>query len=140
MNKNRVAKSLAVAAQFMVFIAAPGLTPTQSHAPQAQQPSSMSRTQADPYADAFAGLTYTDEQKEAINKIRQDIASRKATVMKDGKLTNDQKDAMLTGYLRIEYGLIYKELTPEQKKQVATRMHAHRASNQAAEQTHAPAR
>ena len=124
MKKNHIAKSLAVAAQFMILMAAPGLGRTQSPSPRIAQPSALSQTQKDLYADAFARLTYTDKQTEAISKIRQDIASRKSAVLRDHKLTPEQKDAMLTGYARIEVGLIYKELTPGQKKQVSTRMRA----------------
>ncbi len=134
MKKNCVAKSLAIAAHLMILMAAPGVTLTQSTARQVLQPSASS----DPYAEAFAGLTYTDVQKEVISKIRQDITSRRAAVLKDDKLTQEQKDAMLTGYTRIEYGLIFKELTAEQKKQVSTRMHARRAADQAAQKTQAP--
>ncbi len=138
MKKNRVARLSAVAAQFMLLMAAPGLTRSQSPAMQSVRPSA--EDQQDPYAAAFAGLTYSDAEKEAIGKIRQDIASRKATVLKDDKLTESQKDAMLTGYMRIEYELIFKELTPAQKKQVSTRMHARRAADQAAQTTQAPSR
>ena len=140
MKKTKVGKSLAIAVQFMFLIAAPGLTRTQSPAPQVAKSSTLSGTQGDPVADAFKGLTYTDKQNEAINNIRQDIASRKAAVMKDTKLTSDQKDAMLTGYTRMQYALIYKQLSPMQKKQVSTRIHANRAADQAAEQAPAPAR
>jgi hypothetical protein len=134
--KNHLAKSLAIAAHLMIFMAAPGSTLTQSTSHPMVQPSASS----DPYADAFAGLTYTGEQKEAISKIRQDITSRKAAVLKDDKLTQSQKDAMLTGYTRMTYSLIYKELTPEQQKQVSARMRASRASEQAAQKTQAPSR
>lgn len=140
MKKIRFAKSLAVAAQCMIVMAAPGLSRTQSPAPQAVQPSSSAQTQGDHYADAFAGLTYSDVQKKAICKIQQDIQLRKTAVLKDEKLNSDQKDAMLTGYTRIEYGLIYKELTPEQKKQVSNRMKALREADQAAQKAQAPAR
>jgi hypothetical protein len=85
-------------------------------------------------------LTYTEAQKEAIGKIRQDITSRKAMVIKVNKLTQSQKDAMLTGYRRIEYALIFRELTPAQQKQISTRMHARRVAEQAAQTTQAPSR
>lgn len=140
MKKIRFAKSLAVATQFMTLMAAPYLSRAQSPAPQAVQSSASSQAQGDHFAEAFAGLTYTDVEKEAISKIRQDIQSRKATVLKDDKLNSDQKDAMLTGYTRMEYSLIYKELTPEQKKQVSNRMKAIRESDQAAKKTQAPTR
>jgi hypothetical protein len=138
MNKNRFERLSAVAAQFIILIAAPGLIHSQSTVPQSVQASA--ENQQDPYAAAFAGLTYTDAQKEAIGKIRQDIASRRATVMKVDTLTESQKDAMLTGYARIEYELLFKELTPAQQRQVSTRMHASRAAEQAAQTKQAPSR
>ena len=138
MRKEWVTKPCAIIAVQVAFLtAAHAVTPTQSAASPIVQPSESSRTQSGPYADAFAGLTYTKQQKEAIDKIHQDIASRKAAVLKAGKLTDAQKDAMLTGYTRIEYGLIYKELRPEQKKQVSSRMRALRPSGQAAQKTQA---
>ena len=141
MKKNRVARLAGVAAQFIILIPAPGLTRAQSPTPQmAVRPPAPSETQRDPYADAFGGLTYTPEQKEVINKIKQDIAARKAAVLKDDKLTEEQKDAMLTGYTRIEHGLIFKELTPEQKSQVTTRVRASRQLDQSAQKTKAPTR
>ena len=140
MQKNRAAKTLAVAAQLVIFMAPAGLSRAQGPAPQSMQHSAPSQAQRDPYAEAFAGLTYTDKQKEAIIKIRQDTESRRAAVRKDDKLTQEQKDAMLSGYVRIEYTLIYKELTPEQKKEVSTRMRAHSAANQPAQKAHATPR
>lgn len=140
MKNIRFAKSFAIAAQFVILLAAPGLSRTQSSAPQIAQPAASSQTQENHYADAFAGLTYNDEQKKAISKIKQDIDLRKTAVMKDDKLTSDQKDAMLTGYTRIEYGLIFKALTPGQKKQVSERMKALREADQAAQKAQAPAR
>jgi Spy/CpxP family protein refolding chaperone len=80
--------------------------------------------------DDFVGLKYTDEQKVEIEKIRQDTKSRKDTVEKDATLTADQKDAMLVGYKRLEYGRIYNVLTPEQKKQVRDNIHSRRAADQ----------
>lgn len=138
MKKNRVARLSAVAAQLMILMTAPGLTRSQS--PVGQSVQTSAENQQDLYAAAFAGLTYTDAQKEAIDKIRQDIASRKATVLKADKLTQSQKDAMLTGYTPIEYELIYKELTPAQRKLVSTRMHARRTAEQGTQTTQAPSR
>jgi Spy/CpxP family protein refolding chaperone len=140
MKRNRIAKSFAIAAQCMSLMAAPGMPRIQSSAPQAVQPSAPLGAQRDPYAEAFAGLTYSDEQKEAIRKIREDIESRKGTVVKDDKLSPDQKDALLSGFTRMEYTRIYEELTPEQKKLVSTRMHARRASGQDAQKTQRPPR
>jgi hypothetical protein len=54
-------------------------------------------------------------------------------VVKDGKLTADQKDAMLEGYTRMEHRQIFALLTPEQQRDVHQRIHAYKAA-QAAEQ------
>jgi hypothetical protein len=85
-------------------------------------------------------LSYTDEQKAQIDTIRQDTKSRKEVVAKDDKLTADQKDAMLLGYTRMEYGRIYKVLSPEQQRQVRQRIRARRTADQAAQkkQPHQP--
>jgi len=82
--------------------------------------------------DDFAALNYTDEQKVEIEKIRQDTKLHRDAVEKDDKLTADQKDAMLVGYNRLEYGMIYKVLTPQQKKQVREKIHARRVADQSA--------
>lgn len=139
MKWNCVARLLAVSAQVMFAIVAPALARPQSPAPPIVQPSA-SGTQQDPYAEAFSGLSYSDKQKEAISKLRQDIDLRKTAVIKDEKLSSDQKDAMLTGYVRIEYNLIFKELTPEQQKLVSARMRARREAEDAARKAKAPAR
>lgn len=140
MKTECVAGLLALAVQTMMFIPASGLTRAQSPVPQMVQPSASSGAQRDPYADAFAGLTYTAQQKEAIVKIKQDMTFRKAAVLKDDKLTQDQKNAMLSGYTRMEYGLIFKQLSSAQQGQVSTRMHARRASEQSAQKTQTPTR
>jgi hypothetical protein len=35
---------------------------------------------------------------------------------------------MLTGYTHLEYGAIFKVLTPEQQRQVREKVHAHQAA------------
>jgi Spy/CpxP family protein refolding chaperone len=136
MNNNRFAKTVAVAAGLIFLWAAPGLTRAQSASPRPAQTSKVASTaQAKRDSlppDDFAGLSYTDEQKAEIDKIRLDTKSRKAMVAKDEKLTADQKDAMLLGYTRMEYGRIYKVLSPEQQRQVRQRIHARRAADEAA--------
>jgi hypothetical protein len=138
--KKNLGKSFAVAAQCIILSAALGLTRAQSPAPQITQPSVPPRTPADPYAASFAGLTYTPQQKVAIGKIREDIESRKAVVRKSDQLNDDQKNAMLSGYTRMEYSLIYKELTFAQKKLVSGRLHAQGLAGQAAPNSPAPQR
>jgi len=138
MNKNRLATPLSVAAGFILLCASPRLTGTQSSAPSmAPVPSvasPVSQATKDPFpADDFAGFDFTDEQKTEIDKIRQDTKSRKEAVVKDQKLTADQKDAMLLGYARLEYSQIYKALTPVQRKEVQQRIRARRAEDPAAQ-------
>jgi len=84
--------------------------------------------------DDFAGLDYTDEQKVEIEQIRREAKAHKDVIAKDDKLTPDQKDAMLLGYTRVEYGQLYRVLTPEQKRQIRHRNLARRAADQAAKQ------
>jgi Spy/CpxP family protein refolding chaperone len=137
MNNNRFAKTVAVAAGLIFLWVAPGLTRAQSASPRSVQISKVAPTGAQANRDSlppddFAGLSYTDEQKAEIEKIRLDTKSRKAVAAKDEKLTADQKDAMLLGYTRMEYGRIYKVLSPEQQRQVRQRIHARRAADEAA--------
>ena len=56
--------------------------------------------------------------------------SRLAAVVKDEKLSEDQKDAMLDGFRRMERGQVFKLLTPEQQKEVRERVRARRAAEQ----------
>jgi hypothetical protein len=138
MNKHRFAKPVAIAAGLIFLWAAPGLTRAQSASPRPVQTSKVASAGAQAKRDVlppddFAGLTYTDEQKAEIDKIRLDTKSRKAVVAKDEKLTADQKDAMLLGYTRMEYGRIYKVLSPEQQRQVRQRIRARRTADQTAQ-------
>jgi hypothetical protein len=137
MNKNRFGKPVAVAVGFFLLCTAAGLTRAQSAAPGPAQTPRVASPGAQPKRDAtppddFAGLQYTDEQKAAIDLIRQQTKLHKDTVLKDEKLNADQKDAMILGYTRLEYGQIYRELTPEQKREVRKRNSARRAADQAA--------
>src|ERR1700693_1249894 len=124
MNKNRFAKPVAVAAGCIFVWAAPVLTRAQSASPRRVPTSKVASTGAQAKRDSlppddFAGLSYTDEQKAEMDKIRLDTKSRKAAVAKDEKLTADQKDAMLLGYTRMEYGRIYKVHRPSNKDKSA---------------------
>ena len=137
MNQNRFWKPVAIAAGLFFLCAAAGLSRAQSSLPSAVQswkadsPEAQQKKDALP-ADDFDGLQYTDEQKTEIDKIHQELKSRKEAVIKTEKLTADQKDAMLSGYTRIEYGEIYKVLTPDQQRQVQQRARARKAAAGAA--------
>jgi Spy/CpxP family protein refolding chaperone len=135
MTKNRIAESMAAAAGLVFLFVVPGLARGQNAQPfAAHAPNGALRTQAQsshtPESD-FDGLTYTDEQKAEIDKIHQDTEARKAVVAKDGQLSADQKDAMLLGYTRMEYGQVFRVLTPEQQKQVRQKITARKDAEQA---------
>jgi len=141
MKKNRFRKSVAIAAGFILLSAA--LIRAQSGSRSLARTQKVQSSEAHPKRDSlptddFAGLTYSDEQKAEIDKIRQDTKVRKDAVVRDEKLNTDQKDAMLQGYTRIEYSRIYKVLTPEQQMQVRQRMRARREADQAAQKKKSP--
>jgi Spy/CpxP family protein refolding chaperone len=140
MNKNRFGKRVAVAAGFFLLCAAAGLTRGQSASPSpARTPNGASPGARDTSPlDDFAGLQYTDEQKAAIDQIRQETKSRKSVILKDEKLTADQKDAMIFGYTRIEYDQIYKLLTRDQQRQVQQKIRARKEADQAAKNKQSP--
>jgi hypothetical protein len=104
-----------------------------AQAPRAASPAAQQKNDALP-PDDFSGLNYTDDQKAEIDKIHRDTESQKAAVAKDDKLTADQKDAMLLGYTRMEYGRMYRALSPVQQRQVRQRMMARRTANNKAPQ------
>jgi Spy/CpxP family protein refolding chaperone len=139
MNKNRFAKPVVVVAGFILLCALSGAANTQSAAPSAVQapkavsPAVQQKIDVLP-PDDFSGLNYTEEQKTEIDKIHRDTESQKAVVAKDDNLTTDQKDAMLLGYTRMEYGRMYRVLSPVQQRQVRQRIAARRSANQAARQ------
>jgi hypothetical protein len=136
MKKKRCPKPLTVAAGLILLCAAQALTraqiasPGPAQAPKVASPAAQAKKDSAPLDD-FAGLNYTDEQKAEIEKIRLDTGKRREAVAKDEKLSADQKDAMLLGYTRIEYGRIYEVLSLDQKRQVQ-RIRARRAADDAA--------
>ena len=152
MDENRIAKRVAVAVASLFLGATPGLTREQS-APSSslRQSAALVRAQSSPAAatqippktspaarakkppvqtDIFAGLQYTDDQKAQISKILQDMKSRRDAVVKDDKLSPEQKGAFLQGFERMERSEIYNVLTPEQKTEVRKRMQALRLEAQ----------
>jgi GH24 family phage-related lysozyme (muramidase) len=84
-----------------------------------------------PPPDDFAGFQYTDEQQARIDQIHQDVKSRRDAVVKDEKLTAEQRDAMLAGYQRMERSQVYKVLNSQQRKEVLRRIRARQAAEQA---------
>lgn len=143
MNKNRFLKPLAVAVGFIFLCAAPGRTRAQSGPRSPAQTTNVAssgpqRKKNSLPPDDFAGLTYSDAQKAEIDKIRQATKARKDAVVKDERLNADQKDAMLQGFSRIEYGQVFKVLTPEQQIQVRQRVRARREAEQPAQKKQSP--
>lgn len=139
MKMNRFAKKLAAAAGLFFLGAMPVRTRAQS-APPAPVPTppkviSPTRMTKEPGPmDDFAGLNLTDDQKERINKIHEDFKARLDAVIKDDKLSPDQKGAMLQGFQRMERGEVYKVLTREQQMEVRKRVLARRAAAQKEQQ------
>lgn len=133
MDENRIAKRMAAAVAFLFLGATPGLTHQQS-APSSSGPQSAAPAPVPtaPYAatpgvrpkreptpeDDFAGMTYTDEQKAKIDKIRKTATMRADAIKRDEKLNPDQKQAMLDGYRRMEIREMFGVLTPEQQAEV----------------------
>jgi Spy/CpxP family protein refolding chaperone len=143
MNTNPFAKSLAVSAGFLFLCAGVSLARASSapagemQTPTPATPGLQSDSSSSP-ADYFQGLDYTPEQKAQIDKIHRDTETRKAAVEKDEKLNQDQKDAMLNGFTHLEYSAIFKVLTPEQQKQVRSKIRARKAADQAAQKKQPP--
>ena len=142
MTRNRITESVAVVAGLVFLIAMPGLASAQNaqpfatYAPNGALPGTQPQSNPTPPSD-FDGLTYTDEQKAEIDKIHRDTEARKAVVAKDGQLSVDQKDAMILGYSRMEYGQIFRVLSPEQQKQVRQKLTARRDAELAAKRKQA---
>lgn len=128
-------KPLAVGAGLFFLIALPALIRAQGALPPpAQTPpktSPAARANKQPAStDIFAGLQLTEDQKAKISKIHQDMNSRRDAVIKDDKLSPDQKGAFLQGFQRMERDEVYKVLTPEQKTEVRKRALAQRQGAQ----------
>jgi hypothetical protein len=74
--------------------------------------------------DDFLGLTYTEDQKAAIRKVHDQNQLRLETIKKDTKLNEDQKAALMRGYLRMEYVRIYDLLNSEQQAEIRKKIAA----------------
>ena len=133
MNKTKFARRLARWAACLFLGAIPELTPAQSVPPATEQPPhkaspAVRGKKAVGPMDDFAGLTLTDEQKAKIDKIHEDTKSRLNVVAKDQKLSPEQKDAFLQGFLRNEHTQIFQVLTREQQLEVRKKVFARRAA------------
>lgn len=134
MNEKRFEFSLLSALSIVFLLAAPASARAQSAQPREalSQRTASSATQtkqeASP-ADDFAEMSYTDNQKEEIDKIHHETELSKAAVVRDSKLNEDQKNAMLLGYTRMEYGRKFQVLSPQQQKIVRQRVLARREAD-----------
>ena len=130
MKRTRFAK-LAIAAGLLLVSAIPDRTSGQSlppapvDTPPKTMPPVRTKRAPDPLED-FAGLNFNEEQKAKIQQIRQDIKSRMDAVVRDQKLSQDQKEAMLLGFQRMERGQVFEVLTPDQQSEVRKRIQARR--------------
>ena len=142
MNRIRFANTLTIAAGLMLLPAAPASARAESAPQEAMRvptpASSAPLLKVEPLPDYFAGLNYTDDQKAEIAKIRHNIDTRRSAVEGDDRLTQDQKDAMILGYTRLENGEIFKVLTLEQRRQVRQKLEARREAGQPAQKKRRP--
>ena len=135
MNRDMFMKRLVVGWGFIFLCAAPRLTLGQSSQPAGalRTPIKSIPAQRQAYispSDYLAGLTLTDDQIAKIDQIREDTRSHLAAVAKDQKLGPEVKDAMVTGYQRIENSQIFEVLAPEQQGEVRKRIATLRAAAQ----------
>jgi legume-like lectin family protein len=96
------------------------LKPVQT--PQRASPEALPKSETRPTDDFIGGLNFTDGQKAKIDQIYQNMKPRMDAVVKDGKLSPEQKDAMLEGYRRQERSEVFKVLTPEQQTEVRKKL------------------
>ena len=138
MNKTDVSRFVLAGAGLVFLSSVPGPSLAQN---SSQAPVPLQQATASPAStprpvpkkvtgplDYFEGLTYTDEQKAKIDEIHKQTKARLDTVVRDDKLSPEQRDAMVQGYRRIEAGEIFELLTPGQQKEVQERAKAHRAA------------
>lgn len=134
MKKSRFGLLWGIGAGLFLLSVVPALSGAQGVPPATPQGAPMSLP-ARPHkltepADDFAGLKYTDDQQAKIRHIHQDIKASMDAVIKDKRLSPEQKGAMLRGYQHRERGEVYKVLTAEQQKEVRRRVLARREAAQ----------
>lgn len=143
MNVNRFARRVGVAAGFLFLCVAPerahGQGNVPSPAPVWPNTAPVARPHRTPGSeDDFAGLTYTDEQKVKIDQVHQDTKSRMDAVVKDEKLSAEQRDAMVAGYGRMERSQVFKLLTTAQQKEVLKRIRTRHVAEQQEKKKQSP--
>lgn len=131
-NKSLVGKRVLVASVFLFLLAASRLVGSQSNSstapatPHPPSPAAPAKTDTLP----LDGLKLTDDQKTKIVQIRQNAKLRREALIKDERLSQGQKGAMLEGLQRIEISGIFKVLTPDQQKEVQKRIVDQRTAEQ----------
>jgi hypothetical protein len=75
-------------------------------------------------------LKLTDDQKTRIAQIRQNVEERREAVIKNEGLSQDRKETILLRLHRTETREIFSVLTPEQQKEVQTRVMEQRSAEQ----------
>jgi len=133
-QKNRRVKGVWLGAGWLAICAPLGVSGDQTGRavttapPYAASPSARAGRSATP-PDFFAGLSLSDDQKAKIDRIKEETKSHIEVVKKDEKLGPDVKDAMVTGYYRIENSKILAVLTPDQQREVRKRLNDWREKN-----------
>jgi Spy/CpxP family protein refolding chaperone len=124
-------------APLLLGIRAQSVPPSAAQIPGQPSPTMRPTRAANPMDD-FTGLDFTSDQQAQIRHIRDDIGARRDAVIKDQKLDEDQRAAMLQGYQRIEYREIYELLTPDQRVEVRKKVQSRRAMEQREQQHQSP--
>jgi len=141
MKKNRHTRRAAIGLLFLCGMLGPtrAQTTTPSPMPAPLKAARVSRQKRVPSkADDFAGLNLTDDQKAKIDQVHQSMNTRRDVVVKDEKLSAEQRDAMLEGYERMERGQIFNLLTTEQRKEVREKIRARHAAEQVEQKKQSP--
>ena len=117
---------LLLAATFAPASFAQSASQEQSAPPAASQPA-QSKTR---HGDRFAGLDLTDDQKAQIKQIRQDAKAKVEAVRADNTLSDADKRTKLKAIHREARMQTRKVLTPEQRKQLKTKIRERRAAQE----------
>jgi Spy/CpxP family protein refolding chaperone len=139
MNRNSVAKQIAVAAGFLALTFAPGIGRAQSNSQQGTQDQSQAAPTAPAQKEgrmhgAMKGLNLTDDQKAAMKKIHQSTKAQTDVVNKDESLTADQKTVKIHQLRQDARAQMVKLLTPDQRQQMKANERAMRASRKEQQQ------
>jgi Spy/CpxP family protein refolding chaperone len=129
MNTNVSAKILSLAGLLLAATFVPASF-AQTSAPEQSAPlaASQSTQPENKHGDRLAGLNLTDDQKAQIKQIRQDAKAKADAVKADASLSNADKRAKLKAIHRDARMQRRKVFTPEQRKQLKTKVRERRAA------------